>query len=154
MSIFVIVLLVALGFVLLMVELLVIPGITIAGIGGVLLIAGGVVSGYAFHPAATGNYIFLGSMAGIILMFVLALKAKTWKRFGLKSEIQGKVGSLEEGKLVPGDEGETVSKLSPIGRALIKDELFEVRSEGGYIDEHKKVRIIRIDGNKIYVELK
>jgi hypothetical protein len=29
-----------------------------------------------------------------------------------------------------------------------------VRSEGNYIESHKTVKIIRIDGNKIYVELK
>jgi membrane-bound ClpP family serine protease len=154
MTVFVIVLLIIVGFLLLMIEFFVIPGITIAGIGALILIGGGIICGYYFHPVSTGNYIFLGSGLSMIVLFIVALKGKTWRRFGLKTEIEGKVGVLEEGSIKVGDTGETVSKLSPIGKAMINDGLYEVRSEGSYLDAHKEIKVIRIDGNKVYVKLK
>lgn len=154
MSIFVIILFILLGFILLLVEFFIIPGITIAGIGALLLLGGGIFCGYYFHGVAIGNYIFFGTGIGMISFFVIALKRKTWQRFGLKSEIESKVRTLEEGVINVGDTGETVSRLAPIGKAMIREVLYEVRSEGIYIDAHKEVNIIRIIGNKIFVELK
>ena len=154
MSVLAIVLLILVGFILILVELFVIPGVTIAGIGALILIGGGIFSGYYFHDATTGNYILLGTGLGMFLSFILALKLKTWQRFGLRTEIEGRVGTLDENAVRTGDTGRTVSRLAPIGKAIIKDILYEVRSEGGYIDSQKEVSVIRIDGNKIYVELK
>ena len=154
MSVLAIILLILLGFILVMVEFFVIPGITIAGIGAVLLMGGGIFCGYYFHGPKTGNLILLGTGLSMAFLFILALKLKTRQRFGLKSEIDSKVGTLEEGSVNIGDTGETVSKLSPIGKAMIRDVLYEVRSEGGYIDAHRSIKVIRLDGNKIYVELK
>ena len=154
MSIFAIILLIILGFILLMVEFFIVPGITVAGIGALLLIGGGIFCGYYFHGATIGNYILLGSGVGIIVFFTFALRKRTWQRFGLKSEIEGKVRTIKENTVKVGDSGKTVSRLAPIGKAMINDTLFEVRSEGSYIDADKEVKVIRIDVNKIYVELK
>ncbi len=154
MSILSIVLLILLGILLLLVELLIIPGITVAGIGGFLMIAGGVFCGYYFHDTTTGNYILLSTGVTLILLLVLALKLKTWQRFGLKSTIEGKVSGIDKEIVKPGDEGKTVSRLAPIGKALIHDNLFEVRSDGSYINSSTNIIITRIEGNKIFVETK
>jgi membrane-bound ClpP family serine protease len=154
MSILSIVLLILLGILLILVELLVIPGITVAGIGGFLMIAGGVFCGYYFHGSTTGNYILLGTGVTLILLLVLALKLKTWQRFGLKSTIEGKVSGIDKEIIKPGDEGKTVSRLAPIGKAMIHDKLFEVRSDGSYINSSTNIIITRIEGNKIFVETK
>ena len=87
-------------------------------------------------------------------MFILFLKLKTWKRVGLASAIESKVGVLDETEIKIGDEGTTVSKLSPIGKASIKGKLYEVRSYGSYIDQNITVMVSAIDGNKIFVEPK
>jgi membrane-bound ClpP family serine protease len=137
-----------------MVEFFIIPGITIAGIGALLLVGGGVFCGYYFHGATIGSYILLGSGIGMIIFFTFALRKRTWQRFGLKSEIEGKVSIIQEDAIKVGDSGKTVSRLAPIGKAMINDTLYEVRSEGGYLDANKEVTVIQIDVNKIYVELK
>lgn len=135
-----------------LVEFLIIPGISFAGIGGFLAIAGGVFCGYYFHGAAIGSLNLLVSSLFMTLMFYLAFKYKTWQKMSLNTVIDGKVGILEENIVQIGDEGLTTSKLSPIGNAMINDRVYEVRSEGNYIDSNKRIRIKHIDGNKIFVE--
>lgn len=154
MSIFAIALLILLGIVLILIELLVVPGISVAGIGGFLLIIGGIVLGYHFHGTTAGNYILLSTGVVMILLIVLALKLKTWQRFGLKTTIDSKVGVLKEEDIKVGDVGETISRLAPIGKAMFNEKLFEVHSDGEYVDEHKHVEVTRISGNKIFVETK
>ena len=154
MSILAIALLILLGIILILIELLVVPGISVAGIGGFLLIIGGIILGYHFHDARAGNFILLSTALAMVLLVVLALKLKTWQRFGLQSTIDGKVGVLKEEEIRIGSVGETISRLAPIGKAMFNEKLFEVHSEGEYIDEHMSVIVTRINGNKIFVETK
>jgi membrane-bound ClpP family serine protease len=90
----------------------------------------------------------------MILLLVLALKLKTWQRFGLQSTIDGRVSGIDKETLKSGDTGKTVSRLAPIGKALIHDKLYEVRSDGSYINNNSDIIITRIEGNKIFVEPK
>jgi membrane-bound ClpP family serine protease len=154
MSILTIVILIVLGFILFLIEFLIIPGISVAGIGAFILIAIAIFFGYYTHGVTTGNYILLSTGVGMIIFFVFMLKMKTWQRFGLKSEINGRVGTVDKELIHVGDEGKTVSKLAPMGKAMVNNALYEVRSEGSYINANTDIKIIRIEGNKIFVETK
>ena len=154
MTVTAILLLILLGILLLLVEFLVIPGITIAGILGTLLIIGGVVSGYYYHEPPTSHYILAGSLGALIIMFSFAFKTNTWKRFGLQNSIDSRVGEIDTEKIKVGDEGKSLSRLTPMGKAMINDEVFEVRTVGNIIDPNKEIIVKKIDGNKIFVELK
>jgi membrane-bound ClpP family serine protease len=153
MSIFSIAILIFVGILLFLLEFLIIPGISFAGIGGFLALAGGVFCGFYFHGSTAGSVILLISALTMTLLFYLAFKYKTWQKLSLNAMVDGKVGTLEENSVQTGDEGTTTSKLSPIGNALINNKVYEVRSEGNYIDSNKKIRIKHIDGNKIFVEI-
>ena len=56
MTVFVIVLLLLLGIVLLLLEFLVVPGVTIAGIGGVIMMGGGIYLAYTTIWQYCGTY--------------------------------------------------------------------------------------------------
>jgi membrane-bound ClpP family serine protease len=154
MSITAIILIILLGFLLFILEFLIIPGITVAGIAAALLVIGGIFCGFYFHGRSAGNIILLATTAGMTGMLIVVFKMKTWQRFGLKSTIDGKVGVIEEGEIKVGDRGITISKLSPIGKAKINDRIYEVRSDGSYIESNIAVSVTHIDGNKIYIETK
>jgi membrane-bound ClpP family serine protease len=154
MSVVAISLLILLGVLLILIEMLIIPGITVAGIAGVILIAGSIFLGYKYHGVSTGNYILLSTGVSLMLLIVLALKLKTWRRFGLNTTIDSSVGKIDTESIRAGDEGITVSRLAPIGKARIGDKLYEVRSDGGYVDAHSNIVITRISDNKIFVESK
>lgn len=152
MSILSISFLIVIGIILFLIEFLVIPGISVAGIAGFIAITGGIFCGYYFYDAVTGTIILLVSVFIMAIMFYLAFKYKTWQNLSLTAMVDGKTGVLEENSVQIGDEGVTVSKLSPIGNALINNKIFEVRSEGEYVNSNIKVQIKHIDGNKIYIE--
>ncbi len=154
MSIFAISLIIFLGILLLLIEFLVIPGFTVTGILGFILIGGGIFAGYHYHDSKVGNITFLLTIVALILAFIFTLKLKTWKRIGLKTEIDSQVNTLEENVLKVGDIGKSISRLAPIGKAMFQDKLYEVKSEGGFIDQHREIVIIRIYKNQIIVESK
>jgi membrane-bound ClpP family serine protease len=51
----------------------------------------------------------------------------------------------------PGDEGITLSRLAPIGKANICDRVVEAKSTGDFIDENTAIRVIRVDGYNVLV---
>jgi membrane-bound ClpP family serine protease len=154
MSVGVIITLVIVGILLLLVEFLIIPGVTVAGIVGSLLIIGGVVSGYYFHPVKTANFILLGTIVLLLLFFILAFKTKTWKKLGLKSEINSHATQDVAELFNVGDTGRAVSRLAPIGQIMINDTIVEARSMGGFIDPNTEIVIIRKEKNKLFIEPK
>ena len=54
--------LIVLGIVLFLIEFLIIPGITIAGIGGMILTAAGIYLAYSNFGPQTGFYFLLGTL--------------------------------------------------------------------------------------------
>lgn len=154
MSISVIIALVLIGILLLLIEFLVVPGVTIAGIAGSLLIIGGVFSGYYFHESPTGHYLLLSATALIFLLFVVAFKTKTWEKLGLNTTIDSHVDIVSDDAFHVGDEGKTISRLAPIGKVMINETLVEARSMGGYIDENVDVVVVKTEKNKLFVEPK
>ena len=108
MSVSIIITLVVLGVLLLLVEFLVVPGITVAGIAGTLLIVGGVFCGYYFHKTPIGHYIMLSTIGAILLLFIIAFKTKTWQKLGLKTSINSHVETAGSETFNTGDTGKTI----------------------------------------------
>ena len=154
MSIIAIILLILLGIILFLVEFLLVPGITIAGIGGALCMGGGVYMAYKVYGATAGNLTLLGTLIFIILTVYLSLKSKTWKKFMLNSKIEGKVNVIQEEKIKEGDVGKTITRLAPIGKALVNDITIEAKSTGAFIDENTEIEVVKVEKSKIIVKLK
>ena len=153
MSIWIIILLIILGVLLLLVEFLVIPGVTIAGIGGFALMILGVVLSYIYLGVRLGNLVLFITLVINIICIFWFLRAKTWQKAGLKSEISGKVNLLDI-DLKVGDIGKTISRLAPGGKALFDNRIMEVHSLDGFIDQNKEIEIVSLRDNKIFIKLK
>ncbi|MCF8308231.1 MAG: NfeD family protein [Bacteroidales bacterium] len=146
--------LIVLGLLFLLLEILVIPGTTVAGIIGSGLIVVAIWQTYEQYGSETG-IIFLGSTVLItVVALYFALKGKTWRRLMLKSELQGKVEHFEKYQPKVGDEGVTISRISPMGKARFNEDYYEVKSYSGYIDPNTPVIIAKIESNKIIVKPK
>jgi membrane-bound ClpP family serine protease len=70
----------------------------------------------------------------------------------LNSSIEGKVSSYAEDKVHVGDEGLTVTRLNPMGKVMINDEFLEAKSNGPYIEQQKKIKVINIKDFRVIVE--
>jgi len=151
-----IIFLIILGIILFLIEFLLVPGITVAGIGGAILMIGGVIMAYHFHGTAAGNYTLIGTAVASFITIYFVLKTKTWNRIMLKTSIDGKVNVVERENpnVKVGDIGETVTRLNPMGRVLVNGENFEGKSEDVFIDQQSKVEVTKVLSNKIIVKLK
>lgn len=149
-----VIILVLLGILLFVIEFLLVPGVTVAGIGGLVLTVIGVYKAFADFGSATGYWVLAATLFLSLAVIVFALRAKTWNRLTLKTKVEGSVGDYEKEDLKVGDQGEALTRLAPMGKVRIKDQVREASSEEGYIDEHSSVEISMIDAGKIFVKTK
>ena len=156
MSITLIIILILLGIVLFIIEFLLVPGITVAGIGGAILIVGGVIMAYHHHGSTVGNFTLLGTTLISFLTVFIVLKSGTWKKIMLKKDISGKVNVVDQtgADVKVGDAGKTVTRLNPIGKVVINGKYFEAQSLNKYIDQKSDIEVIKVLSNKLVVKLK
>lgn len=152
MSWTIIAVLIIVGLLFLILEILVVPGTTVVGIVGFILIAIGIWQTYAVYGSTNGHYVLAGSIVLTLSALVLSLRSKTWSRVMLHSEIGGKTNVYETDKVKVGDTGKTVSRLVPMGKALINNDYYEVRSSGEFIDPGTEIKVVKIEFNRIFVK--
>ncbi len=153
MSILAIILLILLGILLFLVEFFLIPGVTIAGIGGAILMGVAIFMAYRTYGSTVGNYILLTSLLLTVIILVIALRAKTWRRLMLSKNIEGKVEvGLEEQKIKVGDTGKSITRLNPVGKVLINDITVEAKSIKGFVDQNKKVEVVKVLTTQVIVK--
>jgi len=144
--------LIFLGILLVLIELLLIPGVGVAGILGLASLIGS--CWYAFYAidTKTGIIVTVIVICLIVALFVYALRAKTWKKLELNTEIKSKVSEDSE-KVSVGQQGKTITRLAPMGTARFGELSCEVKSaEGNMIDAGTPVEICSIEENKIFVK--
>lgn len=144
--------LILVGLVLLIIEIIFVPGTTLVGIVGFALMMAGIVLTFRHHGTEAG-WISLGItsvVSGAVLY--LSFTTNVWSRFSLKSSIDGKVNEGELIDLREGMEGKAVSALRPVGKAELNNRTFEVRTLGTYLDSGSKIRIKKISSHQIIVE--
>ncbi len=148
----VIIVLILIGFLMLLLEILVIPGTGIAGILGVGLMIAGVYVAYRDQGMVAGHLALSVTLAINLVGLVVALRSKTWKKATLKTEIKGKAGQNVQADIQVGDLGITVSRCAPAGTAEINNQLLEVTTQSQFIDPDKKIEVIKVSGNKIIIK--
>ncbi|MDR2915791.1 MAG: NfeD family protein [Tannerella sp.] len=152
-DIIIIVFLMTAAIFLIIAEIFLLPGITIAGIAGALFAIGGVAYAYSIS-VTTGNITLGGSILSFGGLFLWLLRSNSFNRVSLKTDIESTVISPRDMELKVGDEGTTLSRLAPIGKARFNNITVEAKSINGFIDENTPVIIIRIDGYNVVVENK
>lgn len=154
MSVLAIILLIILGLVLLLLEFAVIPGVTIAGIGGFLLLAGSVYIAFAEIGKVAGFITLAIVLILSPLMIYYFFKSRAGKKMILDSKIDGKVENTASDKIQQGDTGITIGRLAPTGKVKINGEIVEAQSSGVFIDHQVEIRVVKTHLNKIIVEPK
>jgi len=151
MDILIILLLIFLGIVLLLIEFTILPGISIAGIGGTLLFAYSIYLAFNTYGPLAG-FLTLGFVVIVApLLVVFVFKGKAGKKMVLSTTITGVANQIDD-KIKVGDMGITIGRLAPMGKIRVNGEVVEVRSTGAYIDPGENVRIIEIEKSQITVE--
>ena len=147
----IIIVLILVGLLMMILEIIVIPGAGFAGVIGFILMAVAIWFAYTREGVMAGNITLGATLAINVVGLVLALRSKTWKNAMLKTVNSGKVNSIKEGNLKVGDLGITISRCAPMGKAEFNNVYYEVSTLSEFIDQKQKIEIIRISGNKIYI---
>jgi membrane-bound ClpP family serine protease len=143
--------LIILGILFLIVEVYLIPGISIAGIGGVLCMAGGIILTFTHFGPAVGTLVL--SLSALLLgggMYWF-FRSKTLEKMSLKSEISSKTEPFNGLNVAVGDTGVTISRLAPIGKILINGKTIEGRSENEMIDENTPIVVAEVGTYNVLV---
>jgi membrane-bound ClpP family serine protease len=152
MSILAIVIVILLGIFLLLVEFLIIPGFTVFGIGGFAFILLGIGSAYYYHGIQIGNITLIGTVALSFATIYFVFKQKTWKKIGLQANINSRNEPYDMVKIHEGDAGRTVTRLAPIGKAMVNDVVCEAKSQGGFLDENTDIVVVKVLNTQIIVK--
>lgn len=153
MSLSVAILLIILGLILLLLEILVIPGIVV-GILGVCLSLAGIASVYINQGVATGHLVLAGTVIVSIAMLYFAFRSGTWKKVSLNTSLEGKVNTFNTNNISVGDTGIAISRLAPSGKAMINNNQYEVHSMEGFVAEESEIVVVKIKDNKIIIKSK
>jgi len=142
------------GLIVLALEILVIPGVGIAGVIGFILIAVGIWQAYSGYGMLAGHLVLAGTVVLTVITLVLSLRGKTWRKLALSTAIDSKVNVIDHELIKTGDTGKTVSRLAPMGKALINGEFYEVSTNGDFIDQQTEIVVEKIEYNKVIVKRK
>jgi membrane-bound ClpP family serine protease len=148
----VVIALLLLGILLLLLEILFVPGTTIVGVGGIVLLAIGIYLAYDQLGSTAGHISLASSVAVLFLSLIVLLKGKTWQRMALDTTVDGKGVEQVENLVAVGDRGKTISRLNPIGKALFGEKILEVSTTGGFVSEDETIEIVKVEQNKIKVK--
>lgn len=150
MDLFFIILLLVCGMALIVLELVAIPGTTIAGLAGIGLSVWGIFRVFAEYGSLWGGLVIVFDVLVCLVLLIWSLRAKVWKRFAQKEEISSKVNEIKTPVNV-GDKGVTITRLAPMGTALINNERMEVYTSTSFLDPQTDIVVEEVNGSKIRV---
>lgn len=154
LDILIIVFLIGLAITLILLEIFLLPGITVAGIGGVIFAIGGIAYAYAQVGTLTGNITLAISLVTFGSAFIWFIRSKALDKLALKTDIEGNVSSGTVLNIHIGDEGITLSRLNPVGKIKVNGSVMEGRSPDEFIPEETPIVITEINSTYVTVQLK
>lgn len=154
LDIIIIAFLLGLAIVLILLEIFMLPGITVAGVGGCIFAIGGIAYAYGQVGVVTGNITLAASLVLFGIAFVWFLKSKALDKMALNTNADGKIASNNDLNVKVGDEGITLSRLNPVGKIKVNGICVEAKSTGDFISEQTPVIVLKVSANSILVKEK
>lgn len=152
MDILIIASLIIAGLILFIIEVFLLPGVSIAGIASAACLL--YANYYAFDTLGTmpGCITLAVSAIGVIAITIWFMRSKTVDKLSLKKSIDYRPEPLKGLDLKKGDEGVALTRLALIGNAEFDGQIIEVRSTGDFIEEKSRIRVNRIRDGIVLVE--
>lgn len=159
----------AIGIVLILAEIFVIPGFGLAGISGIILTISGLALAMLRNVDFDFSFVSTDEIGRSFFMVVIAMitplillvafgqqlfNSPFFEKLAPKDNLSSHKGfSVQENTLknLVGASGKTITDLRPAGKATINNERLEVISEGDFISSGTEVKVLRIQGNYLVV---
>lgn len=142
-----------LGLILILLEILVVPGFGFVGIAGFAFLLWG-----AYRYSQEFNlWVGIGVFALVILVclstFVLFLRSPASKWLIHRDQFAGsKIAELVR----KGQKGRTLTPLFPVGKAVFvvdgKERMLDVSSSGEFVESNREIEVFLVEGTRIFVK--
>ena len=139
--------------VLLVVEVMLIPGFGFTGLLGVASMVGAVFYSFFLIGSVAGWVTLAVACIICVSLFLWALYGNSLDRVALKKEIDSTVKKNEIARFSVGDKGVSRTRLALIGEAEINGYIVEVKSESGFVDEGETIEVVRVSGDTVFVKV-
>ena len=143
--------LLAVGLVLLLLEIFVVPGIGVAGFAGAGAFIAACYLTFSKYGTTYGLAVTALSLLLLGILIWYALREKTWKRVALETKVESSAGQDASGVAV-GDKGTAATRLAPMGTVQFACGKFEVKCESGFTDPGSAVEVVSVENNMIIVK--
>ncbi|MBP7167297.1 MAG: hypothetical protein KBB64_06530 [Bacteroidia bacterium] len=150
MTIFFISVLILFGILLIVLEILALPGFIVGLLGAVF-----VVMGIGWTWQVYGSDI--GLLTGIITLAITgvsiwsAFRTGFWQRFSLQEKLEGRMNEIDPTSVHVGDRGAAVSSLRPMGTVKVNGQKYQASTEGELVPPNYPVTIIRVETDRLIV---
>lgn len=142
------------GVVLLIVEAFM-PGFGVPGISGIILLLAGVAMTWYEYGAMVGLGTTVAMLALVGVAISVSLKSASSGRLSksdlILNDTETPPSENADMQLLVGKEGVVKNTLRPVGTAEFDCGKLHVTSDGEYVSEGQKVRIVRVEGTQIFV---
>src|SRR5690606_24401279 len=136
------------GIILILVEVLFVPGITFVGILGIIATVVGVYYGFQTFENNTAFTILGVALLANVVVIIYGFRSGVWSRFSLKDTITSRSFDDRLLGLEIGQKGKTVSDFKPYGKVEIGDKIYEAKSAMGFISPGTEVYIEKLEDNR------
>lgn len=158
------------GFILIALEIFVIPGFGVAGVLGIAATMGSLIlimlnnDMFDFSFVKTGDAFvailttFVAVTGAVVLLFVLGVRlteTKAFSRIALvdtQDKTQGFTSSVYEEKKLIGKRGVSYTVLRPSGKVMIDDQIYDAYTRGNYIGEGEEIEVVSDEGTSLKVK--
>lgn len=142
------------GVILLIVEAFM-PGFGVPGISGIILLLAGVAMTWYEYGAMVGLGTTVAVLALVGVAISVSLKSASSGRLSksdlILNDTETPSSENADMQLLVGKEGVVKNTLRPVGTAEFDCGKLHVTSDGEYVSEGQKVRIVRVEGTQIFV---
>lgn len=139
-----------LGIILFVLEMFLIPGVTVAAVAGGVAVTTSII--YAYKMGSfVGTLTLVFGLAAMTFFIWLIARSRFMDKMSLKATIEGKVDVFKELAIKEGDEGVTISRLAPMGKVKVNGLVVEAKTEGGFVDENTPVVVLKVFKSNVQV---
>lgn len=150
-----IIILIVVAIFLLIAELVLLPGISIAGICSFVAFAGAIAYTYIQYGILWGSVVLTIAVILAVITVVVTLKANTWQKLSLHSTIDSTSNTLpQDSDIKIGDTGKALTRLAPMGKVVFGAVTTEAKSPDVYIDQREEVEVIGFENSVVIVRPK
>ena len=143
--------LILVGLLLIAAEILLVPGVGIAGILGLMAMGGSCYYAFYEFDNTVGAIVTAVNALLIAALTFYVLRANTWKRMSLETSIDTKALDDDSQYVSLGEVGVAISRMAPMGTVRFGDKTFEAKTLEGIVDPGTQVHIVLIEDGKVYV---